>query len=202
MATYTQQQYDEALSKFRLAERTMYEAKKAKKALDSWEPLAGMSFKVIRGRKFPIGTTARADAIGEKFYGPYVRFTLDGQIQFISLRNVEWPAYEAKRNVMYDVIDAAEEAVKAASSTIVEMAGIDLKKPLEKGTLTQREYTDSYTARYACNPDAPTEVLQAALEIMDPEQSSWGALRWSRGSSIISRDGGTVVITSNTGIAD
>ncbi len=202
MTTYTAKQYEEAEQHFRMAERALRVAKQAEKALDSWSSYRGAEFKVVRGRKFPIGTVARADFIGSNDFGPYVRFTLNGQTQFISERNVEWPEFTVKREAVYADLNAAEEAVKAARRLVVEMAGIDLSKPLERGKLSQMAYSDSYVAEYACNADAPDDVLRAAVDILDPPQSSWGALRWSQGSSIQSRDGGTVTIASYTGICD
>lgn len=200
--TYTAKQYEDAVSNLRLAARALSEARHVSKCLDKWEPRSGMTFKVIRGRKHPIGLTGVADFVGENDYGPYVRFTIDGQSQFTALRNVEWPEYIIKREAAHANLDDAEAAMKATSQLVVSMAGIDLSKPLDRGTLRQYAYNDSYEAVYACNPDAPDAVLQAALGVLDPPQSSWGALRWSQGSSLTRREGATCTVHSSTGICD
>jgi hypothetical protein len=201
MTTNTEQ-FDNALAYLRHAERAAHEAKLAIKALDSWEPMRGSEFKVIRGRKFPIGMVARADFIGTNDFGQYVRFTHDGQTAFIAARNVEWPDYIIRHEAAMTAMNKAEEQVREARKTVVTFAGIDLSKAKERGKLSQMAYSDSYVADYDCNPDAPDAILRAALDILDPPQSSWGALRWSQGSSIQSRNGGTVTIASYTGICD
>ena len=196
------EQFDNALAYLTYAEGLARKAKADLKALDSWEPQRGMEFRVVRGRKFPIGTVADADFVGSNDFGAYVRFTIDGQTQFIAARNVEWPAYNMRHDTAVEAMNAAEKGLREARKTVVDLAGIDLSKAKERGKLSQMAYNDSYVADYDCNPDAPDAILRAALDILDPPQSSWGALRWSQGSSIQHRDGGTVTIVSYTGICD
>lgn len=203
MNTYTAKQYEDAVSNLALAKRAAYAAAKAVKLVDQREPEGSMEFTVVRGRKFPHGMTAKAEAIGNGEFGPWVRFTNEGRTQFISLRNVDWPAMTIAREAAYADANDAEEALRAARKVIVEMAGLDLTKPKEaSGKLSQHSWSDSYVADYDCNPDAPDDVLRAALEVLDPPASSWGRLRWSQGSSLTARNGGTATITSHTGICD
>lgn len=202
MTTYTAKQYEDAVSNLALAKRAAGAAARAAKLVDQREPEGSMEFTVVRGRKFPHGLTAKAEAIGNGEYGPWVRFTLDGRVQFISLRNVDWPAMTIAREAAYAEANDSEEALRAARKLIVEMAGIDLTKGRPGGKLSQMAWSDSYVADYDCNPDAPDDVLRAALEVLDPPESSWGRLRWSQGSSLTARNGGTVTVTSHTGLCD
>lgn len=202
MMTYTASEYANTLTNLRDAEDEWYQAKKDVQRAEREEPDVGMTFRVVRGRKFPAGMTARATAFGTGEFGAWVRFIHEGQTQFISRRNVVWPAIDEAREEAYTAANDAEAAVLNLRKIVVEMAGIDLSVPLRTVRAEMAAYSDNYIREYACNPEAPDDVLRQALRILDPPESSWGQLRWSGGSTLHTRRGGVVEVYSSIRLCD
>lgn len=154
---------------------------------------------VCGGRKLPHGSNVILLSWGEGAYGGWVRVQpAEGEAVFLSRHHVRFPTREQSLSIGIGMQARARDAAQA----IVNAAGIDLTKPVETSTARMNAYSDDSEAVYACNPDVDIDVIKVALEILDPPQSSWGALRWSLGSSVVSRDGDRVTVRSSTGICD
>lgn len=186
----------------RLAREANYNAAQALKR--ERYPEKGDKVVVVRGRKIPKGTEATLDGWGENDFGHYVRLIMaDGQTVFTARHNVSFVRCDAEHEAAVAEAKTAARAYHAMLSEAVTLAGVDLSKPLEgTGKLQQLSYSDLYEADYACNPECPDDILSYVVGALDPATSSWGKLRWSTGSSVVSRNGGIVRVLSGTGLCD
>lgn len=160
------------------------------KTMESRNPTAGMVAKVCRGRKIPKGTEGKLLGWGSNEYGEWVRLDINGETVFTAMRNVCFPS-------LMEAIDAASNSLASHENVyhdalVAAQGVIDLNRPIATHKTEQHAYSDTGCCDYAVPEDASNELIQACLNMLDPRGSSWGALRWSGGSSLKERVSPTV----------
>lgn len=198
MNTVTQALRDAGTAKY-AAERAYKDAQR-----DNTTPDRGEAVEVVRGRKVPVGTKGKLISTGESQYGSWVRFTTEaGESIIINAYNVRFPNMAERSREAFDAEQKAIKDYRAVVAQAAAFVGLDLSKPLEVGRTQQHSYSDSSEATYAVNPEATDADITAVINVLDPSGSSWGALRWSGGSSLVSRPAfDRVVIRSTTCLCD
>lgn len=167
--------------------------------------LRGLLVRVDKGRKIPKGSTFVVQQHGEGRYGEWVR-TPEGL--FIDRANVtpidpKWAEACAAYDAAIAALERLEDNIRSVEAAIIAAAGFDIRHPVRKVEYRQEAWSDVSINEYACNPDADDELLRIAVQLADPGQSSWGNLRWSRGSSVVERPApDRVIVHSSTGLAD
>lgn len=181
------------------------EADKHARALKSFDNSLeqGMTVEVIKGRKIAIGTTGTLEGWGSNEFGQWVRVKVaNGNTFFTSMRNVTFPDLNKAIDALSEASQAAMRAYRDRLDEAVSFCGIDLRAGTKVAS-DMHAYSDSYVADYACNPMASRALLDLVVRHLDPPGSSWGALRWSGGSTIISQPEANVVrIQSITCLCD
>lgn len=164
----------------------------------------GMIVVVTRGKKLPKGTTGTLSRWGESQYGHWVCIkTEDGVETMMNERNVTYPKLDTDREATYAMQEATMATYRQMLAEAVAFTGLDLKTPINKGEYRQHAWSDTFEAEYACNAEASDELLSTVINLLDSPGSSWGALRWSGGSSLSARVSPTVVrVMSSTNICD
>lgn len=171
---------------------------------DTEYPERGEAVEVVRGRKIPVGTKGKLISTGESQYGHWVRFTTEaGEDVLTNAGNVVFPHIAARREEAWKAEEKATADYRAVLAEAVKFVNIDLANPVERGRTQQHAYSDTTESTYACNPEATDEEVKAVVAAMDPRGSSWGALRWSGGSSVSSRPApDRVVVFSSVSLCD
>jgi hypothetical protein len=147
----------------------------------------GLRVEVTRGRKVPVGTIGTLMGWGESQYGHWVRIQTEDGLTFCNERNVTFPELDAQRKAAYDRLEDARNNFRARLDQAKAYTGLDLSKPFPGGKNSQHSYSDTYVADYFVNPEASDELVTLMVSLLDPPGSSWGALRWSGGSSVVHR---------------
>jgi hypothetical protein len=164
----------------------------------------GLRVRVVKGRKLPKGSHFVVQRAGEGRYGKWVQ-TPEGV--FVDRYNVEIddPLFAAAvaDAARADVhVDDLTREIKAEEARIIAAAGIDLSKR-DNRTLRQGAWRDYDEYDTVCSPLADDDLIRAALAYADPQGSSWGALRWSCGTSLVERIApDRIRVCAQTGIAD
>ena len=167
-------------------------------------PEAGAKVEVVRGRKIPKGTTGTLVRWGEGEFGRWVNVQpAEGPAFFTSRSNVRFPEIDAEYTARYEAATATKDAYQKLLSEAVALSGINLRNPIA-GTSQHRQHawSDTHEADYACNAECPDDILRYVIGALDSPGNSWGQLRWSTGSSLVSRDGGIARVLSGTGLCD
>lgn len=172
---------------------------------DTEYPDRGEAVEVVRGRKIKVGTKGKLISTGKSEYGSWVRFTTEaGDDVITNASNVTYPNLHDRREAAYQAEVKAVADYRAVLAEATVFVGVDLSKPIEgTGVYHQHAYSDTHEAQYACNPEADLDTLRAVVGALDPRGSSWGALRWSTGSSVTGRPApDRISVISGTGLCD